>query len=41
MDTQLPACADGAIVAHMLYVIGGYGPVKSTYEINSTKKQII
>ena len=41
MNTKIPYDADGAMVADMLYVMGGKGPVKSTFEIEPTKKQIL
>ena len=34
----IPNLAEGAMVADKLYATGGYGPQKSTYEIDATKR---
>jgi len=40
--TKIPDWADGAMVEGKLYVMGGYNPiVKSTYEIDATKKEMV
>ena len=42
--TQVPKYASGAMVADMLYVMGGRNgmdPVKSAYEIDATKKRMV
>jgi len=35
INASIPERADGIMVANSLYVMGGFGPIKSTFELNS------
>ena len=41
VKTKIPADADGAMVKDKLYVMGGYPELKSTYEIDANKREIV
>jgi len=38
VDTTIPNFTDGSMIGDKLYVMGGYGPVNNTYEIDAAKR---
>ena len=41
LDASIPNAAEGTMVFNKLYLTGGHGPVKCSYEIDSIRKQMI